>query len=229
MVSSYAEGAHWLHEPATLFRATRCSTRPSRACRAPARPPATASSSCATPAKTTPRGCRRSTPRGPAFTSRATSFTTIAAGRQFAEALSAKAAAGVRVRVLYDWWGARGSAGRRFWRGLAASGVEVRCFNPPRLDSPFGWISRDHRKCIVVDGRVAFVSGMCVGDDWVGDPSRGIDPWRDTGIMIEGPAVADVDRAFASTWALAGPPIPAGRDGRRPVRRRLEGPSDRCG
>ena len=132
------------------------------------------------------------------------------AGRRFADALNAKAAAGVRVRVLYDWWGARGSAGRRFWRGLAASGVEVRCFNPPRLDSPFGWISRDHRKCMIVDGLVAFVSGMCVGDDWVGDPSRGIDPWRDTGVKIEGPAVADVDRAFASTWALAGPPIPAG-------------------
>jgi cardiolipin synthase A/B len=129
-------------------------------------------------------------------------------GRQFAEALGARAAAGVRVRVLYDWWGARGSAGRRFFREMAATGVEVRCFNPPRLDSPFGWITRDHRKCIVVDGRVAFVSGMCVGDDWVGDPARGLDPWRDTGMMIEGPAVADADRAFASTWALAGPPIP---------------------
>jgi cardiolipin synthase len=129
-------------------------------------------------------------------------------GRQFAEALGARAAAGVRVRVLYDWWGARGSAGRRFFKEMAATGVEVRCFNPPRLDSPFGWITRDHRKCIVVDGRVAFVSGMCVGDDWVGDPARGLDPWRDTGMMIEGPAVADADRAFASTWALAGPPIP---------------------
>jgi len=130
------------------------------------------------------------------------------AGRQFAEALRARAAAGVRVRVLYDWWGVRGAAGGRFWRNMAQGGVDVRCFNPPRLDSPIGWVSRDHRKGLVVDGRLAFVSGMCVGDAWVGDPSRNIEPWRDTGVSIEGAAVADIDRAFADTWALAGSPLP---------------------
>jgi len=129
-------------------------------------------------------------------------------GRQFAEALLARAAAGVRVRLLYDWWGARGAVGKRFWRDLIAAGAEVRIFNPPRLDSPFGWISRDHRKSLVIDGRVAFVSGLCVGDTWVGDPSRGIEPWRDTGVEIEGPAVADIDQAFADTWSLTGPPLP---------------------
>ncbi len=131
-------------------------------------------------------------------------------GHQFADALCAKAAAGVRVRVLYDWWGARGATGSGFWRNLTTAGVDVRCFNPPRLDSPLGWLSRDHRKCIVVDGRLAFVSGLCVGDGWVGDPSRGVEPWRDTGVVIEGAAVADIDRAFAGTWALAGSPLPAG-------------------
>jgi cardiolipin synthase A/B len=129
-------------------------------------------------------------------------------GGQFASALQAKAAAGVRVRVLYDWWGVRGATGSRFWRELTAAGVEVRSFNPPRLDSPFGWISRDHRKCLIVDGRVAFVSGLCVGDAWVGDAVRGIEPWRDTGVAIEGPSVADIGLAFAGTWALAGPPLP---------------------
>ena len=129
-------------------------------------------------------------------------------GRQFAAALQARAAAGVRVRVLYDWWGARGATGSRFWRELTAAGVEVRSFNAPRLDSPFGWISRDHRKCLIVDGRVAFVSGLCVGEAWVGDAVRGIEPWRDTGVAIEGPAVADIGLAFAGTWALAGPPLP---------------------
>jgi cardiolipin synthase len=86
--------------------------------------------------------------------------------------------------------------------------VEVRCFNPPRFDSPFGWLSRDHRKVIVVDGQVAFVTGLCVGQRWVGDPARGIEPWRDTGIEIRGPGVTEVEHAFAQTWALAGPPIP---------------------
>jgi len=129
-------------------------------------------------------------------------------GRQFAAALQERAAAGVHVRVLYDWWGARGATGSRFWRELTAAGVEVRSFNAPRLDSPFGWISRDHRKCLVVDGRVAFVSGLCVGDAWVGDGVRGVEPWRDTGVAIQGPAVADVDLAFAGMWSLTGPPLP---------------------
>jgi cardiolipin synthase len=147
------------------------------------------------------------------------------AGQQFAAALQARAAAGVRVRVLYDWWGARGATGSRFWRELTANGVEVRSFNAPRLlDSPFGWISRDHRKCLIVDGRVAFVSGLCVGNAWVGDPIRGIEPWRDTGVAIEGPAVADIDRAFAGTWSLAGPPLPT-----IDMARRLDAPPSEAG
>jgi cardiolipin synthase len=133
-----------------------------------------------------------------------------AAGRQFAELLAEKARAGVRVRLIYDWLGGLGHASRRFWRALREAGVEVRCFNPPRFDSPFGWLSRDHRKVIVVDGQVAFVTGLCVGQRWVGDRARGIEPWRDTGVEIRGPGVADVEHAFAHTWALAGSPIPAG-------------------
>jgi len=131
-----------------------------------------------------------------------------AAGWQFAELLAAKARAGVHVRLIYDWLGALGHASNRFWRSLRQAGVEVRCFNPPRFDSPFGWLSRDHRKVITIDGRLAFVTGLCVGQRWLGDPARGVEPWRDTGIEIRGPAVADVEHAFAHTWALAGGPIP---------------------
>jgi cardiolipin synthase len=130
-----------------------------------------------------------------------------AAGRQLAELLAAKARAGVRVRLICDWFGALGHASRRFWRSLRQAGVEVRCFNPPRFDSPFGWLSRDHRKVITVDGRLAFVTGLCVGQRWLGDPARGVEPWRDTGIEIRGPAVADVEQAFGQTWALAWEPI----------------------
>jgi cardiolipin synthase len=129
-------------------------------------------------------------------------------GRQFAERLEARARAGVRVRLLYDWLGAFGHASRRFWRRLRDAGVEVRCFNPARFDRPLGWLSRDHRKMLAVDGRVAFASGLCVGRRWVGDPTRRIEPWRDTGVEIRGPAVADLERAFAQTWDASGPPIP---------------------
>jgi cardiolipin synthase A/B len=130
-------------------------------------------------------------------------------GLMFAEALAERARHGVKVRVLRDWFGAIKFGNHRVWPTLKRAGVEARTFNPPRLDHPLGWISRDHRKVITIDGRRAFVAGLCVGRDWVGDPARHVEPWRDTGLAIEGPAVADVDRAFASTWALAGTPIPA--------------------
>jgi cardiolipin synthase A/B len=130
-------------------------------------------------------------------------------GILFAEALADKARQGVRVRVLHDWLGSFSFSLRRRWPMLARAGVEVRSFNPPRIDRPFGWISRDHRKVITVDGRLGFVSGLCVGRSWVGEPARHIEPWRDTGVVIEGPAVADLELAFAETWAAAGAPLPS--------------------
>jgi cardiolipin synthase len=138
-----------------------------------------------------------------------------AQGARFASVLASQARAGVRVRLLYDWLGALGKTSRAFWRELRRAGVEVRSFNPPRALSPFAWLSRDHRKMLAVDGRIGFVTGLCIGDDWVGDPARGREPWRDTGLELEGPAVADVERAFRETWALAGGEVPPGERLRR--------------
>ena len=132
-----------------------------------------------------------------------------AQGMRFADALLRKASVGVRVRLLYDWMGGFGKASRAFWKRLRGGGVDVRCYNPPRFDRPLGWLSRDHRKTIVIDGAVAFVTGLCVGQAWVGEPERHLDPWRDTGIQIAGPAVADVEAAFAEAWAAAGTALPA--------------------
>lgn len=128
-------------------------------------------------------------------------------GRELAEAFIERARQGVRVRVLYDWMGGLGKASRRYWQNLRAAGVEVRAYNPLQLSRPFGWVSRNHRKALVVDGNIGFVTGLCVGQMWLGDPERDIAPWRDTGVEIRGPAVAEIARAFAQSWALAGPPI----------------------
>lgn len=130
------------------------------------------------------------------------------AGHRFADALIEKAREGVRVRLLYDWLGGFRKTSRRFWNHLRAGGVDVRCYNPPRLDHPLGWLSRDHRKMIAVDHTVAFVTGLCVGDAWIGDEAKGLDPWRDTGVELRGPAVADCEEAFAEAWAAAGDPLP---------------------
>ncbi|MBO0859910.1 MAG: cardiolipin synthase B [Chloracidobacterium sp.] len=130
-------------------------------------------------------------------------------GRVFADALVNKAREGVRIRLIYDWMGAFNSTSGKFWRRLRDAGIDVRCFNPPRFDSPFGWLGRDHRKMLVIDGRVGFISGLCVGLMWVGDLQAGIEPWRDTGIEIRGPAVDELERAFAQMWSACGPPIPS--------------------
>jgi cardiolipin synthase len=130
-------------------------------------------------------------------------------GRKFAGALIDKAREGVPVRLIYDWLGGLGKTSNRFWNALRSGGVEVRCYNPFRLDKPLGWFSRDHRKMLAVDGKVAFITGLCVGRKWLGDPERGIEPWRDTGVEIHGPSVAAVEQAFARMWALMGEPLPA--------------------
>lgn len=135
-------------------------------------------------------------------------FRDDALGQRFAEALCERARAGVRVRVLYDWLGAIGKAPARFWRRLRDAGCEVRCVNPARLQDPLGWISRDHRKLIVVDGRLAFVTGLCIDHRWEGDAAAGVPPWRDTGVALRGPVVADCERAFADVWATCGEPLP---------------------
>ncbi len=128
-------------------------------------------------------------------------------GQRFVAAFLEKARDGVPVRVVYDWFGSLGKASAGFWRRLREGGVDVRCYNPPRLDQPLGWIGRDHRKCLVVDGQVAFVTGLCVGRMWEGAPERGLAAWRDTGVEVRGPAVAEVAHAFADTWAAAGAPL----------------------
>jgi cardiolipin synthase len=128
-------------------------------------------------------------------------------GLQFSDLLIQKAREGVRVRVLYDWIGGLFKTSGRYWQRLREAGVEIRCFNPPRLENPFGWLSRDHRKVIVVDSQTAFVTGLCIGQMWRGYPERGIEPWRDTGIQISGPAVADIEKAFAEVWGVAGKPL----------------------
>jgi len=136
-------------------------------------------------------------------------------GHRFADLFIAKQREGVHVRILYDWMGALGKTSRCFWHRLREARIEVRCVNPPQLSSPFGWISRDHRKMLTVDGRIGFVTGLCVGKMWEGDANRGLDPWRDTGVEIHGPAVADLEQAFARMWALTGTALPKSQIPRR--------------
>jgi|WetSurMetagenome_2_1015567.scaffolds.fasta_scaffold00671_3 cardiolipin synthase A/B len=130
-------------------------------------------------------------------------------GRRFRDLLVDKAREGIKVRVLYDWFGSRSILGRNMWKSLVGAGGEVRCANPPKKSGLIGWIRRDHRKLLTVDSSVAFISGLCIGDAWVGDALSGVRPWRDTGLKIRGPAVSDAEEAFADAWRLSGGHIDA--------------------
>ena len=125
-------------------------------------------------------------------------------GREFRDALVERAQSGVFVAVVVDWVGCLGQSGSRFWAPLRAAGGEVRVFNPPQLGQPFGWVSRDHRKLLVVDGALGFLSGVCISAKWLGDPARNVPPWRDTGVALRGPVLAELESAFAQSWSEIG-------------------------
>jgi cardiolipin synthase A/B len=134
-------------------------------------------------------------------------FQDDTTGKRFAEALAAKAAEGVRVRVLHDWFGCV-DVSRSFWRELRETGVEVRAVNPPTLGAPLGVVRRDHRKLLAVDGEYASTGGVCISDGWlVRSPETGL-AYRDTAVSVLGPAVADIDRAFAAMWDETGEALP---------------------
>ncbi len=128
-------------------------------------------------------------------------------GRRFADALAERAAAGVQVRVLYDWYGSWDVPGR-FWQDLRRAGVDVRVANPLGVGAPLHAVSRDHRKLVAVDGEYASVGGVCIADPWLQrSPMTGL-PYRDTAVGVTGPAVADLEHAFAAIWATTGSPLP---------------------
>lgn len=141
-------------------------------------------------------------------------FADDEVGTEFGEALAAKAREGVPVRVIYDSIGSRAASGE-FWAGLEQAGVAVRAFNPPdpvEDRNPFDIDTRDHRKLLVVDGRVAFTGGINIDrnyarpSDVVGGASAS-SGWRDTHIRISGPAVAAFQGLFVGLWEQLDAPL----------------------
>lgn len=118
-----------------------------------------------------------------------------ATGRRVRDALVAALGRGVRVRVLIDGFGSR-PIGRRFTGPLLDAGARVAKFFP--LDPVRrAWTInlRNHRKLIVVDGRVGFTGGINIGDEFL--------DWHDLHLRIEGPAVAQLQTVFVEDWYFA--------------------------
>lgn len=113
----------------------------------------------------------------------------------FAEAMAERARAGVRVHFLQDALGCNCLRGRAI-RLMRRAGVEVEIFRFFKLT---GMNFRTHRKLLTIDGRVAFIGGVGISDDWEGN---GTTPglWRDTQYRAEGPVVAQAQQAFLDNW-----------------------------
>lgn len=133
-------------------------------------------------------------------------------GRRFLAALTRKARGGVAVRLIYDAIGSLRLDPAEL-DALRDAGGQVLAFNPLRRLYP-RWLPRrrDHRKILVVDGRVAFTGGLNIGDEYDLGPSAGRDSWRDTHLQVEGPAVQDLEAVFLESWFRAdGAELPWGQ------------------
>src|SRR4029079_7830154 len=119
-------------------------------------------------------------------------------GRAFSELLAERAAAGVRVHVLLDWVGSAKLDANAVQR-MKNAGVQVEKYRPLRWYNLSRVNSRTHRKILVVDGRVGFIGGVGIADQWQGN-AEGPEHWRDSHFQVDGPAVAHLQAAFLDNW-----------------------------
>jgi cardiolipin synthase len=130
-------------------------------------------------------------------------------GREFVHALAERARAGVAVHVLLDGIGGH-KISDESERELRASGAQLKFFHPVHWWTLDRLNNRDHRKILVVDGRVGFTGGIGIADEWAGNATR-LDHWRDMQFEVEGPVVAQMQAVFEDNWitvtgdALFGP------------------------
>jgi cardiolipin synthase len=156
-------------------------------------------------------------------------------GHLFLTELTKKARAGVEVRLVYDAMGSH-HLKRRFLRPLLDAGGKAGAFLPLNPLSRRSQVNlRNHRKILVVDGKVGFTGGLNIGDEYLGKvPRYGF--WRDTHLRLEGPMVAGLQRVFTEDWDFAcgehlkgagyfpQAPVDERREGRAPVQVIYSGP-----
>lgn len=132
-------------------------------------------------------------------------------GRQFADLLLRQQQRGIQVNLIYDSFGCVNTP-KAFFDRLRQGGVNVLEFNPINpleLKKPWLINHRDHRKLLVVDGRIAFLGGINISSVYSSgsgarrhtEAEQKTSAWRDTDLQIEGPAVAELQKLFVETWA----------------------------
>lgn len=122
-------------------------------------------------------------------------------GKEIMDILINKAKQGIKVKLMYDSIGCLGTP-RRFFKKLKRAGGEIAEFYPPLfyirlINLKINY--RNHRKVVVIDGKIAYTGGINVRDDHMGKRKK-ISPWRDTHIRVEGRAVWDLQNVFFNDW-----------------------------
>lgn len=132
-------------------------------------------------------------------------FTDDTIGNRVADILIDRAKAGVKVRVIYDHIGSL-STKSAFFNRMRLAGVEINPFfrvTFPAFATRINW--RNHRKIVVIDGKIGYIGGMNIADRYINGVSYGV--WRDTHVKITGPAVGSLQYSFAVDWNFMGMPL----------------------
>jgi cardiolipin synthase len=125
-------------------------------------------------------------------------------GEAFTSALCERARAGVKVHVMIDAVGSD-RIDRNYIKRMGEAGAQIKLYHPPRLldfGSAAKLNNRTHRKILVIDGTIGFTGGAGVADEWMGN-AQSTKNWRDTHYQLQGPAVAQLQRAFCDNWMEA--------------------------
>ena len=136
-------------------------------------------------------------------------------GRRMAAALAAKALEGVKVRLVLDAVGCK-KIGEHTLAKLRAAGCGVAIYHPRTLKNIGVIPERDHRKLCILDGRVAWVGGHCIVDEWLGD-AQDRHHVRDLSVRLRGPVVHAVQSAFSENWVEVTGQLFVGADSFPPV------------
>lgn len=118
------------------------------------------------------------------------------------DVLAERAQAGVDVRLMYDDIGCIDEFPPKFYKDLQAKGIHVACFNPFRPLMAVIVNNRNHRKIVVVDGKIAYTGGSNIADEYINKIVR-FGHWKDAGIRVTGDAVWSFTTMFLETWAFA--------------------------
>lgn len=125
-------------------------------------------------------------------------------GEEIADILITKVREGVSVKVIYDHVGSLGTRGR-FFRKMMENGVDVHPFfrvTFPQLANRINW--RNHRKIVVIDGKIGYIGGMNIADRYVEKSTDGR-IWRDTHLRVEGPVIESMMYSFSVDWNFQRP------------------------